>query len=82
MGTEAVRYLKDWPQRSVVLMQSSVRLTGNFLQPSVTMPIGNECMRRWRKHKGSKSGWETRCSVPNCQARWGRGQFKLHAHQD
>jgi len=35
------RYRKDWPQRSVVLMQSSVRLTGSFFQPSAMTAMRN-----------------------------------------
>jgi hypothetical protein len=31
---QAEMYLKDWPQRRVVLMHSSVRLTGSFFQAS------------------------------------------------
>lgn len=35
------RYLNDWPQRRVVLMQSSVRATGSFLQPSAIERMKN-----------------------------------------
>jgi hypothetical protein len=35
-------HLKDWPQRKVVFMHNSVKLSGNFFQPSSAILSGSK----------------------------------------
>jgi hypothetical protein len=51
---KAIADLKDWPQRRLVLMHNSVRLTGSFFQSAIfNLFIG--CLRVLRKHYSSPS---------------------------
>lgn len=59
---EMVEYRKDWPQRKVVLIQSSVKLTGS-LRHSVTRMIAIAASKMNLLSLLSRLGVNTMCHV-------------------